>query len=322
MQLIKDVETFPADLRDCAIAIGNFDGLHRGHRAVIAAMARDAKAIGISTIGLLTFEPHPRSLFRPEVPVFRLSPSPVRQDLASVIGMDFVVELDFNRELAGLEAETFIHCILIDGLGVQLVATGYNFQFGRGRTGDPTVLKQYGTDHGFRTLAVKPFLSAGEAPVSSSAIRDSLRSGDIETATALLGYRWFVTSAIQHGEKRGRELGFPTANMRLEHGCDLAYGVYAVRMSVDGDIRDGVASYGRRPQFDNGAPLLETYLFDFDGDLYDKTVSVEFVAHLRPEARFDNVDALIEQMNRDSMAAREHLAGMAKSAFGSAGLAQ
>lgn len=320
MHLIKDVETFPADLKGCAVAIGNFDGLHRGHRAVIAAMAEAAKASGLTCLGLLTFEPHPRSLFRPDEPVFRLSPPSVKRDLAEAIGMDVMVELTFDRQLAGLEADTFIERILVDGLGVQLVATGCNFHFGKGRAGSPEKLKQAGSFYGFETLAIEPFLSEGETPVSSSAIREALGKGDVETTNALLGYRWFVTSAIQHGEKRGRELGYPTANMQLEEGCGLAHGVYAVRMSVNGDIHDGVASYGRRPQFDNGMPLLETYLFDFEGDLYGKIVSVEFAAYLRSEARFDSVDDLVDQMNRDSALARDHLAKVAHTPFGCAAL--
>jgi len=297
----RDGEAVPESLKGAVAAIGNFDGVHRGHRHLLDLALRSGRPAAV-----LTFEPHPRSFFHPDKPLFRLTPEPVKLEIFARLGLAGAFVRRFDAGLASLDAEEFV-CFLGRELDLSGVVIGHDFHFGRGREGTPEQMsdlcRQLGLDCFIASAVVE-----GTEPVSSSAIRAALEAGDIATANRLLGYRWFVRAEVRHGDKRGRDLGYPTANMRLPDDCRLRHGIYAVRAAVDGRMVDGVASFGRRPTFDNGAPLLETHLFDFKGDLYGKTLDVEFIGWIRGEERFDGIEALIAQMDRDSEEARRMLA--------------
>lgn len=285
------------------MAIGNFDGVHRGHQAVIERAVRQARHRGVPALAM-TFEPHPRSFFKPDQPVFRLTELPAKAFILSALGIDGVLALPFDRELAGLEAETFVDTILGSGLGAQMVVAGFDFHFGRGRGGTPAYLEEAGKRKGFATAHVEAFSDEQGRIVSSTLIREALAAGDIASANNDLGWRWFVEGPVVHGDKRGRNLGFPTANMKLAGNCTLRQGVYAVRARIEGCWYAGAANFGRRIQFGDGPPLLETYVLDFSGDLYGKDVRIEFCRFLRDEARFGSVDDLVVQMGRDVEEAR------------------
>jgi len=288
------------------VAMGNFDGVHLGHRAVIAAALEMGKAHGKPALAL-TFEPHPRRYFSPTTPQFRLSDETAKLRLLAGTGLTGAVIMTFDKNRAGTTAQDFIHHDLIERLGISGIAVGYDFHFGKGRVGSPGLLVNEAPRLGIE-VDVQPHIDIDERPVSSSAIRSALAEGQIEDATAMLGGPWFITGEVIHGEKRGRELGYPTANIRLDNNCGLKHGIYAVRVGLGADRFDGVASFGRRPTFDNGAPLLEIYLFDFKGDLYGKMLDVAFIGFIREELKFSSVDALIKQMDDDSARARAQLA--------------
>ncbi|WP_349372085.1 bifunctional riboflavin kinase/FAD synthetase [Salinarimonas sp.] len=294
------------DRRGPVVAIGNFDGVHRGHQTLLANARERATARGVAS-AVLTFEPHPRAFFQPDRPFFRITPQAEKTRVLERVGVEAVHVRAFDAALAGMSPDAFVDELLVGALDASGVVVGYDFHFGAKRAGTPAVLTELCAARGIRCDVV-PVVEEAGAPVSSSAIRTALSDGDIARANALLGYRWFVLGEVRHGDKRGRTLGYPTANMRLPEGCGLAHGIYAVRLAVDGIVRDGVASFGRRPTFDNGAPLLETFVFDFSGDLYGRTVGVELAGFIRGEARFDSAEALIAQMDRDSEAARAILA--------------
>jgi riboflavin kinase/FMN adenylyltransferase len=298
-----DPIALPDDLAGAAVAIGNFDGVHRGHLAVIEAA--EALAKGRAAIAL-TFEPHPRTVFKPGEPLFRLTPPEAKTRLLERAGLSAVVTLTFDRTFASTSAESFLEDLVVKRLRAHAIAVGYDFHFGRDRRGTPEFLIQHGRALGLDIAVVAPMSEDG-MPVSSSMVREALSAGEIERANRLLGHEWSVVGEIIHGEKRGRELGFPTANMSLDPGCRLRHGIYAVRAVVDGTTWPGVASFGRRPTFDNGAPLLETYLLDFSGDLYRKTVEIAFVSWIRGEEKFASVDALVERMREDERQARRIL---------------
>ena len=296
----------PAILAGAVVALGNFDGLHRGHQAVLAKTKDLAKKLQLPAV-FLTFEPHPRRFFRPQESLFCLTPPAVKSAIAQNFGMNGMITLPFDAALAQTDARAFIEDLLIGSLGVGGLVIGHDFHFGKGREGSPAMIEAIGQRLGL-PVAVVPALTDAGQPVSSSSIRDALRLGDVQFAAQMLGYQWFVRGVICHGDKRGRLLGYPTANMVLPSDCALRYGIYAVRMAVGEDVFNGVASFGSRPTFDDGAPRLETFLFDFDGDLYDKSVDVELVAFLRGEAKFESVETLVAQMDRDSAEARAILA--------------
>jgi riboflavin kinase/FMN adenylyltransferase len=302
--VIRDGDVVSPALKNGFVAVGNFDGVHRGHRAVIEAARTQAHMKTNRSPALaLTFEPHPRTFFKPDMPTFRITPESAKLRLFAANNLDGAVVMQFNKELASLTAEEFVSKILVGWLGISGVVVGHDFHFGKQRQGTPEFLIDAGNRHGFAVEIVSP-LNDGGVPVSSGKIRDALEAGDIKRANELLGYSWFAAGEVIHGEKRGRELGFPTANIRLDPSCKLKHAIYAVRAHVAGKVYDAVASYGRRPQFDNGAPLLEAFLFDFAGDLYGQEMTVEFVGFIREEAKFDGLDALIAQMNRDSEQAK------------------
>jgi len=304
--IIRDSTPASAIPRGAVVAMGNFDGVHLGHRAVIEAALQMGRAHGRSALAL-TFEPHPRLFFSPNTPQFRLSDEAAKLRLLAGTGLAGAVVMTFDKARAGTTAQDFIHHELIGRLGISGIAVGYDFHFGKGRVGSPSLLVNEAPRLGIE-VDVQPHVDIEERPVSSSAIRMALAEGQIEDATKMLGGPWFATGEVIHGEKRGRDLGFPTANIRLDRNCGLKHGIYAVRVGRGEQRFDGVASFGRRPTFDNGAPLLEVFLFDFDGDLYGATLDVAFIGFIRDELKFDHVDALVAQMNDDSARARAILA--------------
>src|SRR5271169_890585 len=304
--VIRDSTPSDAIPKGTVVAMGNFDGVHLGHRAVIEAALAMGRAHGKPALAL-TFEPHPRSFFSPNTPQFRLSDEAAKLRLLAGTGLAGAVIMKFDKARAGTTAQDFIHHDLIGRLGISGIAVGYDFHFGKGRVGSPSLLVNEAPRLGIE-VDVQPHVDIEERPVSSSAIRMALAEGQIADASAMLGSPWFVTGEVIHGEKRGRDLGYPTANIRLDHNCGLKHGIYAVRVGHGKTRVDGVASFGRRPTFDNGAPLLEVFLFDFKGDLYDETLDVAFVGFIREELKFTSVEALIRRMDQDSAEARAQLA--------------
>jgi riboflavin kinase/FMN adenylyltransferase len=308
--LALDPMTPPPRLERSILAIGNFDGIHRGHVAVIERARALAKARDVPC-AVLTFEPHPSDYFGGMGTIFRLSPLDVKAAMIEQLGVDGMIVLTFDAALATLPAEAFVSDILVDRLGVSGVIAGYDFHFGRNRGGTPAFLKKAGEIHGFIVQIVER-IDADETGAiqiaSSTATRAALEAGDIAQATALLGHPYTISGPVLPGQKLGRTLGFPTANMQADPSCRLRHGIYAVRGTVDGVTYDGVASYGRRPTVDNGAPLLETFLFDFSGDLYGKVVHIAFIAWLRAEEKFDSLETLTVQMLRDADDAKAALA--------------
>ena len=288
------------------VAMGNFDGVHLGHRAVIEAALVMGRAHSRPALAV-TFEPHPRSFFSPNSPQFRLTDEAGKLRLLAGTGLAGAVVMAFDKARAGTTAQDFIHHDLIERLGISGIAVGYDFHFGKGRVGSPSLLVSEAPRLGIE-VDVQPHVDIAERPVSSSAIRMALAEGQIEDATAMLGGPWFINGEVIHGEKRGRDLGYPTANIRLDKNCGLKHGIYAVRAGRGSERLNGVASFGRRPTFDNGAPLLEVFLFDFKGDLYGTRLDIAFIGFIRDELKFDGIDALIRQMDDDSARARAMLA--------------
>ena len=303
--VLRDPSALPQGLSCPVVAIGNFDGLHRGHRAVIDNALALAHRLG-RPCAILTFEPHPRDFFRPSAPVFRLTPLAEKTIMAERLGLDAVIALSFDAATAAMEAKAFIEEWLVRRLGIAAVIVGTDFRFGAKRAGTAEMLAQEGERHGFE-VEILPEVALEGGRVSSSAVRAALETGDIAKASELLGHRWFVCGEVRHGEKRGRELGFPTANLRLDAACRLRHGIYAVRVLIGGEVHQGVASFGRRPTFDNGAPLLEVFIFDYSGDLYGRILTVEFVAWLRGEEKFSSIEALVAQMREDVIDAKRTL---------------
>jgi riboflavin kinase / FMN adenylyltransferase len=257
---------------------------------------------------VLTFEPHPRKFFAPDRPMFRLTPEPVKLAILRKLGLDGVFVRRFDAALAGTSPEDFVMHLLAGELGAAGVVAGHDFHFGRGRAGTPAILAELCRQAGLACEIVTAVAEGGEA-VSSSGVRAALEVGEVRRANRLLGYRWFVAGEVRHGDKRGRDLGFPTANLDLGPDFALKPGIYAVRAALPaGVVSDGVASFGSRPTFDNGAPLLEAHLFDFEGDLYGAAIQVELVGWIRGEERFASAEALTAQMRADAAAARRLLA--------------
>ncbi|KQZ99516.1 bifunctional riboflavin kinase/FMN adenylyltransferase [Mesorhizobium sp. Root157] len=304
-------QRLPESLRGGVVAIGNFDGVHRGHQAVLGRALGEAEKLGVPAL-VLTFEPHPRKVFRPDEPLFVLTPPKMKAKLLAKLGFAAVVEQAFTREFATKSAETFVTAILEENLGIGHVVTGFNFHFGKDRQGGPAYLMDAGKRYGFEVTLVDAFRDEDASIVSSSRIRSLLAEGDAVQAGGLLGYRFTVQGEVIGGQKLGRTLGFPTANMRLPADTALKEGIYAVRFRrADGTLHDAVASFGRRPTVDdNGAPLLETFLFDFSSDLYGEVCDVHFFGYLRGEEKFDGLEALVAQMKRDEAEARALLAGV------------
>ena len=306
----RDPQAPPPGLEGAVVAIGNFDGLHRGHRGVIARAQALAARLSRPCI-LLTFEPHPADVFAGETVIFRLTPPDAKAAQAARLGLDGMIVLTFDKEFAQSPARIFTEKILHERLRLSAVVAGYDFRFGAGREGGPEFLRAEGERLGM-IVEIVDRITQDEAgsldAVSSTATREALERGDAALARRLLGHPYFIRGVVRHGDKRGRELGFPTANIALDPANRLKHGIYAVTIDVDGERHHGVASFGRRPTFDNGAPLLEVFVFDFDGDLYGKEVEVAFHGFIRPEAKFDSVEALVERMRVDVDEARILLA--------------
>lgn len=296
--------------RGAAVAIGNFDGVHLGHQSVIA-LARAAAAEHNCPLGIVTFEPHPRRVFSPDAPPFQLMDATAKANRLDKLGIDQLYELPFDLELAALSADEFVTKVLVSGLGVRHVVVGADFRFGKGRAGDAEFLIKAGAEHGFG-VTIAPLVSGQTGDVSSTAIREALKSGAPEEAARMLGHWHRIEGIVEHGEKRGRELGFPTANVAMADLHLPKFGIYAVIFEIFTGAHAGsylgAASLGVRPTFGGEMPNLETYIFDFDADIYGETVSVGLVEFLRPEIAFDTLDALIEQMHRDCDQARAILA--------------
>jgi riboflavin kinase/FMN adenylyltransferase len=305
-----DPQSPPKGLEGMVVAIGNFDGVHRGHSVVIRAAEAMADRLGKPS-AVLTFEPHPADYFARRQVIFRITPEREKAVALGRLGLEAMIVLTFDEALASLTAEQFVDEVLVRRLGVSGVVVGYDFHFGKGRSGSPDFLREAGARHGFAVKVVEKVLAdvAGSPEgVHSAATRDALEQGDVAAARRLLGHDFFVTGEVIHGQKLGRTLGYPTANLRLDPSCRLRHGIYAVRAVVDGVLHKAVASYGRRPTVDNGAPLLEIYILDFQGDLYGKTIEVRFAGWIRPEVKFDGLDALVRQIEDDVVTARAMLA--------------
>lgn len=297
-------DTLPAEFRGGAVALGNFDGFHAGHQAVVAGAVALARRQGVPTM-VATFDPHPVRLFRPDAPPFRLTTIDQRARLFAEAGADATLVIDFNGAFASLDAPAFERQFLIERLAVAGVVTGEDFVYGRGRGGNGDTLARAAERGGFAYTRVAA-LTDVEGAISSSRIREALRRGDCDSATRLLTRPFAIEGVVEHGAKLGRQLGYPTANLSLGDYLRPRYGIYAVRarMAGEGTWRPGVANIGVRPTIEPPVELLETYLFDFHGDLYDRAMEVQLIAHLRDEAKFDGLDALVEQMRRDEAQAR------------------
>jgi len=299
-------------LRGGVVAIGNFDGVHRGHQSVLCAAVKKAKALDCPALAL-TFEPHPRTVFQPETPVFRLTPAPLKAELVEKLGFDAIIEQTFDRAFSAVSAAAFVEEGLVDALDIKHAVTGYDFNFGKGRQGSPDYLETMGKSHGFGVTVVDAFADADGEVISSSRIRALLAQGHVAAANGLLGYVWCVSSLVIPGKQLGRTLGYPTANIALPPEATLAHGIYAVRVRLQDDrLLDGVASYGRRPTFDDGAALLETFIFDFSEDIYAQEITVHLHGWLRGEEKFDSAEALVVQMDKDSAHAKALLATVSR----------
>lgn len=310
MEIIRDYQFVTASDQGATAAIGNFDGVHLGHRSVID-MAR--AALPDAPLGVVTFEPHPREYFAPDAPPFRLMGAEARAHQLQKIGVDKLYELGFDAALSSLSPLAFAQEVIVDGLGLRHVVVGADFRFGKARAGTAEQLQAFGAEMGFG-VTIAPLMAKGPDTVSSTAIRNALTEARPRDAAAMLGHWHRVEGPILHGEKRGRELGYPTANMSIDGLHPPAFGVYAVLVDVlegpQAGRYHGVASLGVRPMFGENKANLETFIFDFKGDLYGKHVSVALVDHLRGEEKFDSLDALITQMDADSAQARSILAAL------------
>jgi riboflavin kinase/FMN adenylyltransferase len=301
----------PGGLRGAIVALGNFDGFHLGHQAVVREAVEWARSEGRPAI-VATFDPHPVRHFAPHVPPFRLTTLDQREELFEAAGADAMLVFHFDDELAATSAEEFVGQLLAKRIGAAGVVTGEDFTFGKGRAGNTQVLAELGAEVGVAARTVPPVMDGG-LEISSSRIRDALKAGECEEAARLLTRPFAIRGVVKHGDKRGREIGFPTANMELGPYLRPRYGIYAVTGRVIGDGYDlkGAASLGIRPTFDPPTELLEPFFFDFDEDLYGREIEVSFHHFLRPEAKFDGIDALVAQMNEDCERARELLSGAA-----------
>ncbi len=300
-------DTIPESLRGAVIALGNFDGFHRGHQHVVAEAVEWARAEGRPAI-VATFDPHPVRHFAPHVPPFRLTTLDQREELFAAAGADAMLVFEFGDELAATEAESFVRDLLAGHIGAGGVVTGEDFTFGKGRGGNTQVLREVGATCGIEARAIGPVGEAGQT-ISSSRIRDALKAGECDVAAHLLSRPFTVRGTVIHGDKRGRELGYPTANIDMGHYLRPRFGIYAVtgRVLSTGQELKGAANMGVRPQFDPPKELLEPHFFDFDDDLYGEELDVAFHHFIRPEAKFDDLDALIAQMERDCAEARNLL---------------
>lgn len=315
MKIFRHHDGVPSRYRGSVLAMGTFDGFHRGHQAVVAKAGRLARAMG-TTLAVMTTEPHPRLFFKPDQEPFLLTPFRAKAHHLEAFGVDTLFVLPFDRQLAAMAAQRFVTEVLLDGFGALHVVAGYDYSFGHGRAGNASLLAWMGVMEGFGVTVVEPVADDGVV-YSSTAVRDLLRAGKPQAAASLLGHWWTIEGHVQPGDQRGRTIGFPTANLPLGDYLLPKLGVYAIRARLDGPggpVFGGVANIGRRPTFDKKDVLLEAYLFDFEGDLYGRAMAVDIVAFLRGERKFDGLDALKAQIALDSQAARGALADPANAA--------
>jgi riboflavin kinase/FMN adenylyltransferase len=304
VEVIRGWRGLTGPQKGAAVAVGAFDGVHRGHQAVIAS-AREAANRLNAPLGVVSFDPHPRRLFQPEAAPFRLmTPEQMARALAP-LGVDRLYLIPFDREMAAMSDEEFARRVLSEGLGIVHAAVGFDFTFGKGRSGSPEALRTYGETLGFTVSVTERVDDASGLKLSSSAVREALKAGDMTRAAAILGRPFAIAGEVIHGDKRGRTIGVPTANNGMGDYMRPAYGVYAVRTRLpDGRVIQGVANLGVRPMFEIAEPLLEVWLLDFDESLYGQTLETELVAFLRGEMKFDGLDALKVQIEADAAAAR------------------
>jgi riboflavin kinase / FMN adenylyltransferase len=306
MDIVRLWRDVPAKLKGAALAIGNFDGVHRGHQEVLRAAIDIAKQEGCRS-GAVVFEPHPREFFAPDMPFFRLTPLPLKLELLQALGLDQTFVIPFDRDLASLSAQEFATEVVAKGLGASHVVVGHDFSYGKGRTGTTEELAALGRVLGFGVDIVAPVGAQGTT-FSSSRIRDHLRAGEVRQAADELGYWWRVRGKVGKGAGRGKELGFPTLNLELAPGQDVRHGIYAMRVDHDG-VRHRAAGYvGTRPTFGADKPVLEAYLLDFAGDLYEREVEAELIDFIRPDQVFATPAALAAQMTEDCDRVRAVLA--------------
>ncbi|MBU1538772.1 MAG: bifunctional riboflavin kinase/FAD synthetase [Alphaproteobacteria bacterium] len=319
VEIVTDWRELPDGLTGAAVAIGAFDGVHRGHQAVIAAARDAARRLG-APLAVVSFDPHPRRWFQPDAAPFRLMTPAQMARAMQPLGVDRLYLLPFDADMAAMSDESFARQVLSgpqaarsaagrsDGLAIRHAAVGFDFTYGKGRTGSPEGLRRHGETLGFGVTVVDRIDDPDGLKLSSSGVREALKAGDMTRAAAILGRPFAIEGEVIHGEKRGRTIGVPTANVSMGDYMRPAYGVYAVRTRLpDGRVIDGVANLGVRPMFEIDQPLLEVWLFDFDADLYGQTVETELVAFLRGEMAFDGLDALRSQIDRDAEAARAAL---------------
>ena len=312
MRIFRHIADVTEAYKGAIVAIGNFDGVHLGHRALIGEAERHALERG-APLAVLVFEPHPQEFFRPGAEPFRLTPFRAKTHLIAGLGVDAMYALAFDAEMARRSAQDFILDILVKGLEVGCVVVGNEFQFGKGRTGDAAVLSYMGEMEGFGVVVFDPIAAGGSGKISSTGIRQALQAGKPEEAARLLGHRYTIEGRVEVGDGRGRGIGFPTANIHLDGYMRPAFGIYAVRVSLLEDDKivsrhDGVANLGIRPMFVSPEPLLEAHLFDYFGDLYGKHMAVDLISYLRPEARFAGLDELKAQIAKDIERAKAVLA--------------
>lgn len=311
MRIYQTYDAIAPEHRNGVIAIGNFDGVHLGHRAVIEEAGRIAKASG-SPWGVLTFEPHPRMVFTPETPPFRITPFVQKSRIIEELGVDFLVVLNFDLALSRLPAEDFVDSVLVGGLHARHIVAGFDFVFGHQRRGTAQFLEAEGKKHGFGTTGIGQVVDETNEIVSSTRIRAFLAEAKPHEAARLLGRPFEIVGRVTGGDQRGRTIGFPTANLMLSATTQPAFGVYAVRAGLEEAKttvwHDGVANLGYRPTFGGTTPVLETHIFDFAEDIYGKHLRVALIEFIRPERKFDGVAALTEQIKRDSDRARALLA--------------
>jgi riboflavin kinase/FMN adenylyltransferase len=304
MQVFTSYENLPDSIRNGVVAIGNFDGVHRGHETVVSEAGRFAKSGGMPW-SVLTFEPHPRRIFAPDSPPFRITPASAKARAIESLGVDALIVLAFNKAFSERTPDSFIHEVLVKGLNAQHVVAGYDFKFGHKRAGNCELLLRKGQEGGFDFTAVQAQNDDDGGIISSTRIRDFLNDGNPAAAANLLGRPFEIEGDVQHGDERGRTIGFPTANVFLGDYMRPVNGVYAVRVTIDGKSHDGVANLGHRPTFDGQDVTLEAHLFDFNDDLYGQNVRVALIDYLRPEKKFDGIDNLKAQIGLDCDQARE-----------------
>lgn len=309
-EIIRDRRGLPDALKGAAVAVGAFDGVHRGHQAVIADAARAARALK-APLGVVSFDPHPRRFFQPDAAPFGLmTPDQMAQALGE-LGVERLYLLTFDAEMAGMSDRDFAERVLAQALGIRHAAVGFDFTFGKGRTGSPEALRTYGVEQDFTVSVTDRIDDPDGLKLSSSAVREALKAGDMARAAAILGRPFAIAGQVVHGDKRGRTIDVPTANVPLGGYMRPAFGVYATRTRLaDGRVFDGVANLGVRPMWKTPEPMLEVWLFGFDGDLYGQVAETQLIAWLRPEMTFDGLEPLKAQIDADAEAARAVLASI------------